>query len=176
MARSDPPFVPPTRYNAKQIIHVGGRTVEQQIFQDGPRFRVDTLAGQVVQAVIVDRSKQVVYTLLPSEKSYQEKPYKDSGVRGELVLEGPQYQWSWEGTEVVGGELCDRYKVRWPAGSAVYWVSQATHFPRRMIGNDGRTLVEWPEYVIGAQPPELFQLPPDYKKISPESELESPVK
>lgn len=163
-------------YAATRIIESGGERLEQRYYQQSATIsRMETRVRGEASVVILRGDRNVMWTVMPSQRMYMEMALDAGGHAAELAEIPDQASWtSIEelGREDVGGVPATRYRVRSDDAdggrtTGMLWVAD-NGIPVRMHfdGADGAARMELRDLVPGAQPAALFEPPAGYQRVA----------
>jgi hypothetical protein len=148
-----------------------GSSQTGRIYSDGQSIRINlnadsSGADRLIFIRIYDDKKQVVSS---RDKTYIENPY---GIPGDedfvRYLPGAMVESILNRIETIDGNVCEKYIVKTVYKSHVYqsleWrVKALGGFVVKRKGLDDSWITEYKNVQLGAQPAELFDIPPGYK-------------
>jgi Domain of unknown function (DUF4412) len=155
-------------FSADMVSSSQGHTTTSKVFVKGQKFRMEP-KGQPTYS-IMRQDKQVVWMVMPDQKSYMEmkpnpsqQPRTEEKVRGEVSrkLLGP---------ETIDGHPTQKYEVTYTEGGKTdkmfQWMATDIKFPVKMAAVDGSWTMEYRNINTGTQADSLFELPSGYKKMT----------
>jgi hypothetical protein len=155
-------------FSADMVSSTQGHSTTSKVFVKDQRFRMEP-KGQPTYS-ITRGDKQVVWMVMPDQKSYMEmklnpsqQPKTEEKVQGEVSrkLIGP---------ETVDGHPTQKYEVTHTQGGKTekmyQWMATDIKFPVKMAAVDGSWTMEYKNINMGTQPDSLFELPSGYKKMT----------
>ena len=165
---------PPQFKADMQMSGPGGGTMNGKAFFGGSKVRMELdIAGQN-QIMIVDISKKIVYMLMPDEKMYMEMPADSPGSMRAPKVDpmDPANPCSTAGvtvckrigSETVNGYPTEKWELKIDGQQMTAWIGTKLRMPIRTKSTDGTTM-EFRNIVEGAQPANLFVVPPGYEKM-----------
>ena len=116
--------------------------------------------------------------LMPAEKMYMEQPFDPrSALASEEKLPGESER-VFLGEEIVDGKNAKKYRVVYDMDGAkeaiLQWVIEPAGIPIKTAAADNSWSMEYRNLKIGPQAVWMFELPPDYKKLSYDIPVEAP--
>ncbi len=159
-------------FSADQIML--GPEGEQQgkVYFKQDRWRIEMTQPQTQKEMvqIFRMDKKVAWMLIPEDKVYMETPLLPDMKPWAEKIPGEVERKSL-GEETVQGHLTEKYRVKVFDGERpqelYLWMSKELKVPVKTQTVDGKFGVELKNIEIGPQPEEVFELPPDFKKITP---------
>lgn len=130
----------------------------------GEKLRVEPSAMKGY--VIVDRAAGQALVVVEAQHSYVEMP--GGGTIARDLLLSPKMRFTKRGTERVAGLDCTVWDVESPGGQTGTACITTDGVVLRGAGQDpkrGSGSLEATEVTYAPQPPELFQPPPDYRRV-----------
>jgi hypothetical protein len=155
-------------FSADQITKHNGEGITSKIYMKDKKFRTEL--KEQPGYTIIREDKNVVWIVMPKEKSYMEmsfnptqKPMVDGKFTGEISR-------NLIGSENVNGHTSDKYKVTYKEGNKVQkvyqWIAKDIDFPIKTAAVDGSWSSEFKNIKMDKQPDNLFEVPSGYKKKS----------
>ena len=159
-------------FSADQIM-VGPEGEQQgKIYFKQDRWRIEMTQTQMQKAIvqIFRMDKKVAWMLIPEDKVYMETPlFPDMKPWAEKIP--GEVERKSLGEETVQGHRAEKYQVKVFDGERAQelylWMSKELKVPVKTQTVDGKFGVELKNIEIGPQPEDLFELPPDFKQITP---------
>jgi hypothetical protein len=145
-----------------------GQKQTSRIYMQGTKMRMES--GQQPGYTIMRPDKNVVWMVMPEQKSYMEmrfdpskQPRSGEKVQGEVSRK-------LLGTETVDGHPCRKYEVTYKdkeTSQKMYqWMATDINFPVKTAAIDGAWMVEYRNIKLAAQPGSLFEVPAGFRKTS----------
>ena len=155
-------------FSADMVSSAHGQTTTSKVFARDQKFRMEP-KGQSTYS-IVRGDKQVVWMVMPDQKSYMEmKTNPNQQLKVEDKVRG-EVSRKLIGAEPVDGHPTQKYEVtyaeRGKTDKLYQWMATDIKFPVRMAAVDGSWTMEYKNIKLGAQPPSLFELPSGYNKMA----------
>ncbi|MCL4461708.1 MAG: DUF4412 domain-containing protein [Nitrospirae bacterium] len=159
----------PFSYSADQTttIRSGGETsvTRSRVFVSGENLREEIAggAGVPMTVMIVRMDQSRAWSLDASRKIALSIPFRMTPSQRMLAGSGKRLPPP-SGTDRIDGVLCDRIDLvenGRPAGTE--WRNHKTGFPVRYRSANGQVTTELSNFRPGAQPANLFVVPPDYR-------------
>lgn len=155
-------------FSADMVSSAHGQTSTSKVFVKDQRFRTET-KGQTTYS-IMRGDKQVVWMVMPDQKSYMEmKPNPNQQSRTEEKVRG-EVSRKLIGPETVDGHPTQKYEVTYTRGDKTekmyQWMATDIKFPVKTAAVDGSWTMEYKNINMGSQPDSLFELPSGYKKMT----------
>jgi hypothetical protein len=167
LAFSQSPIIaqPPREFAADQVILDNGSVMEaSKLYVSGLKSRTEGLVGLII---IVRRDKQLSWTLNPKSKTYTEKAMTAEEMKMALGDIPGEVSRTRLGSERILGYNCVKYQVTFRSmrgtDTAFLWQAESLGIPiRTEVPNFA--ISELRNIRVGAQPPDLFEIPADYRK------------
>jgi len=159
-------------FSADQILFGPGGEQEGKIYFRPDRWRIELVQAQMQKTMvqIFRMDKKVAWMLIPEDKVYMESPLFPDVTPWAEKIPGEVDRKSL-GEETVSGQPCEKYQVKVSDGERAQelylWISKELKVPVKTATPDGQFGTELRNVQIKPQPDELFELPPDFKKITP---------
>lgn len=155
-------------FSADIVSSSQGHTATSKIFVKDQKSRMEP-KGQPTYS-IMRGDKQVVWMVMPDQKSYMEmKPNPGQQPRTEEKV-GGEVSRKLIGSETVDGHPAQKYEVTYSESGKTekmyQWMATDIKFPVKMAAVDGSWTVEYKNIKMAAQPDTLFEVPSDYKKMA----------
>lgn len=164
----------PKHYSAK-VVRSDGEPI-QLVYADGRKGRQETHFGDGRTKILISRpDKGAIWALTPETKTYSQVKFTEDMVKKAARFIQSLYDWKADGAETIDGRRCLRFVGRYSpetgtsgAAHEVHYIDAKTHMPRRFMtfnlkGKKALT-VDYLNVVLGPLPPELFEIPPGYKR------------
>lgn len=146
-----------------------GQKTTMKIYIKPDKYRTDmeaagssTIARKDINKVWIIMTQQKTYMEMPGSTNEQVKIAEEK-VKGEVSRKKV-------GSETVDGHPTTKYEVTANIDGKVtqtyQWWATDINFPVKMAALDGSWSVEYRDVKIGSQPDSLFEVPPDYKKMT----------
>ena len=167
LALSQAPIVaqPPRDFAADQVLLDNGTVTEaSKLYVSGLKSRTEGLVGLII---IVRRDKQLSWTLNPKSKTYTEKAMTAEEMKMGLGDIPGEVSRTRIGSERILGYNCVKYQVTFRSmrgtDMAFLWHAESLGIPiRTEVPNFA--ISELRNIRVGAQPPDLFEIPADYRR------------
>lgn len=156
--------------SATIVTKSGDQTVSMKIYMKPDKFRTDNETAGASTIVRKDLNK--VWTIMNAQKTYMEMeginddqnlPAAEEKIKGEVSRKEL-------GGEIVNGHPAIKYEITAKMDETVMqvyqWWAKDINFPVKTAAVDGSWTMEYKEINIGNQPDNLFEIPPDYKKMT----------
>ena len=157
-------------FSAEQTVVTQTTQEVGTLFHRPDRWRLEVKGEKHTDISIFRLDKKVVWILLPKEKEYMEASLTEEDVPLPARIAG-EVDRAVMGREEVEGFLCDKLVVRYSKGDEigemVFWVSSQLGVPLRSEAPDLGWKAELKNIKLGAQPDELFEIPPGYEMFNP---------
>ena len=164
----------PPQFKADMQMSGGGSNMQGKIYFSGGKMRMEMAMGGQNQVMIVDPTKKVTYMLMPADEMYMEMNANAPGPMKPPKVEAmdPANPCSSEGvtackklgTETVNGYASEKWEFIQEGKKSTAWIATKLRLPIKTVAADG-TSVEFRNIVEGAQPANLFVVPPGYEKM-----------
>lgn len=159
---------PSVEYSADRIIESDAGTITGKVYSALGKDRAETNMGGMRSIMILRRDRQLGWMLMPAQKMYQQmdfaKAQEQSGAAPDDQVEITQV-----GSESIEGFESTKYKMLMKDGSAggFIWITQdGIPVKMDMLSKSGRDksriTMTLKNLQIGAQDPQLFELPAGY--------------
>lgn len=159
---------PSVEYSADRVIESDAGTITGKVYSAQGKDRSETNMGGMQSIMILRRDRQLGWMLMPAQKMYQQmdfaKAQEQSGAAPDDQIEITQV-----GSESIEGFESTRYKMMMKDGSAggFIWITQdGIPVKMDMLSKSGRDksriTMTLKNLQIGAQDPQLFELPAGY--------------
>lgn len=161
------------------MVSLGGLTTSK-MFVAKEKTRTEMQAGGQQSITITRIDKNVVWILMPEQKTYMEqslkpeKPEKPENIAATTDKMPGEVEQKRLGTETVDGRKTEKYRTVYTEGNkkttTFQWVDTDLGYPIKMAveDEDGKVMVlmEYKNLKLGKQPDALFEIPEGYKKVS----------
>ncbi len=147
-------------------------TVDSKIIVQDNRYRIDTKEEQKNIHIIVDKSKEKTWILVPLDKIVIEKDINDlfNLMRNPfltLKYVTEKYDSKKMGHESINGYPCTKTAVFIRGQEAMTaWVSDRLQFPVRIVNLENHRIVDLKNISEKQVKDDVFNIPPDFKKMS----------
>lgn len=175
-----PDYQAPESYSEDLVVEAQGKSIVIKRSIDKGKIRTAiAVDDQSIVMIEMGDAKGTMYTLMPDQKSAMKQSREvqeealDTKTRKKLEEAGekeprtPQMDVKTEdlGDATVDGKAARKLRMTYPEGEVLGWFEKATGAPLRMEGtvNGEKTLMEWKNRKIEAQPAALFEVPKDYE-------------
>ena len=158
-------------FSATVVNRMDSRETQGKIYMKGEKLRRDFAAGERVKIAIVRPDLQVMWMLMPGEKTYMEMPFSKASLEQMMGMSKErQAEMKLVGPETVNGYETEKYQttVKGP-GQAVksyVWVAKKFGVPIKMVSEDGKFTMEYRDIKEGGVPEAVFEIPQGYKKMT----------
>ncbi|HKE94413.1 MAG TPA: DUF4412 domain-containing protein [Povalibacter sp.] len=160
--------VPTVEYSADRIIESDAGTISGKVYAAKDRERTETNMGGMQSVMILRRDRQLGWMLMPMQKMYQQLDFAKAAQQSGAAPDD-QVEITVVGSESVEGFAATKYKMLMKDGSAggFIWITQeGIPVKMDMLSKSGRDktriTMTLKNLTIGAQDPQLFELPADY--------------
>jgi len=161
---------PGEEFSADQILSGPAGEQKGRIYCQKDRWRVDLSHEGRPMIQVFRLDKKVVWMLIPEDKVYMEMPLFPDQVPWAEKIPGEVGRKSL-GEEAIHGHPANKYQVKvWNGETAsefYLWVSKKLQVPVKTATLDGRFGSELRNIKVGPQSIDLFEIPSDFKLISP---------
>lgn len=162
---------PSVEYSADRIVETEAGTFEGKVYSSRDRERSETTMQGMQSVMILRRDRQLAWMLMPTQKMYQEmdfaKAQQQSGSAPDSQVEITEV-----GSDTVEGFATTKYKMLMKDGSAggFIWITgEGIAVKMDMLsksdGEKTRITMTLRNLQIGAQDPQLFELPEGYSQM-----------
>jgi Domain of unknown function (DUF4412) len=162
---------PSVEYSADRIVETEAGTFEGKVYSARDRERSETSMQGMQSVMILRRDRQIGWMLMPAQKMYQEmdfaKAQQQSGAAPDDQVEITEV-----GSDTVEGHGTTKYKMLMKDGSAggfIWITAEGIAVKMDMLskadGEKTRITMTLRNLQIGAQDPQLFELPAGYSKM-----------
>ncbi|MBI3933884.1 MAG: DUF4412 domain-containing protein [Acidobacteria bacterium] len=164
----------PPQFKADMQVNAGQNNFGAKIYLSGGKMRMEMAMEGHNQVMIVDPAKKVYYMIMPDEKMYMEM-----STDAPLPMEPPKVETMDPanpcsskdltackkiGTETVNGYESEKWEFTQDGQKHTAWISTKLRMLIKSVTADGTTM-EFRNIVEGAQPANLFVVPPGYEKM-----------
>lgn len=153
-------------FSAEMVIKSQGQTMHSKIYMKNNKIRMET-KGEGIHS-IVRMDKNVMWVVMPEEKSYMEVKADQAQIPGEKMK--GEVSRKYIGSETVNGYPTKKYEVTIKDGEisdkAYQWVSTDLNYPIKISALDGSWSTEYKNIKKDSQPDRLFELPAGYEKMA----------
>jgi len=159
-------------FSADQILLGPGGEQQGKIYFKPDRWRVEVTQTQPVRTIVqISRmDKKVAWMLIPEDKVYMETPLFPDMTPWAEKMPGEIERKSL-GEETIAGQPAEKYQVKVFNGETAQelylWGSKELKVPVKTMTLDGKYSTELRNIQVKPQPDDLFEIPSDFKKISP---------
>ena len=159
-------------FSADQVLLGPGGEQQGKIYFKQDRWRLEITQTQMQKAIvqIFRMDKKVAWMLIPEDKVYMETPLLPDMKPWAEKIPGEVERKSL-GEETVQGHRAEKYQVKVFDGERAQelylWMSKELKVPVKTQTPDGKFGSELKNIRTQPQPENLFELPPDFKKITP---------
>jgi hypothetical protein len=164
------PFDMHQQYSADVVIHTEDAMKMFEVYFDNGKARLERNDEGKLTATIVRPDQQKFYYLNMNTKAALDLPYAADQFRNQIfVITGAPGNYQLVGPETTEGIACLKYKGTGAVDKKAYtaWVDATTKAPVKIVADDATFGMVWKNYKPGPQTAALFELPPDFKVISP---------
>jgi hypothetical protein len=163
--------VPTVAYSADRTIETEAGTMTGKVYATRGMERSETTMSGMTTVMILRHDKQLGYMLMPAQHMYQQLDFaqarKQSGSQAADSVDITQV-----GTETIEGHSTTKYKMlmKDASGGGFIWItSDGIAIKMDLLSKNAREktrmTVTLTNLQIGAQDPQLFEVPPDYKAL-----------
>jgi hypothetical protein len=163
--------VPTVEYSADRTIETEAGTMTGKVYSTRDKERSETNMRGMQTVIIIRRDKQLGYMLMPAQHMYQQldlaTAQKQSGSQASDQVDITQV-----GAETVEGHVTTKYKMVMKDGTAggfIWITSDGVPVKMDMLSKSGgektRVTMTLSNLKVGAQDPQLFEVPGDYKAL-----------
>jgi hypothetical protein len=162
---------PSVEYSADRFVETEAGTFTGKVYSAQGKERSETDMGGMQSVMILRRDKQLGWMLMPSHKMYQQMEFAQAQQQSGAAPDD-QVEISEVGSESIEGFGSTKYKVLMKDGTAggFIWITK-DGIPVKMDllskdkGRKSRITVTLKNLSIGAQDPQLFELPSGYSAM-----------
>jgi hypothetical protein len=153
------------QYSADQTMTSGSKVLHSKVYVDHGKVRVEVAKDGREFISIVRPDKNVVYAVMPAQKMVMQTPLTP---QNQMIASAYAKDSKREkvGSEMIKGQLCDKYKITSGQYTNYLWANKKTRIPVQMQSADKKMLIEWSNVKIGAQSASLFEPPSGYQRIT----------
>lgn len=157
-------------FSAQMVLKDRDRVMPGRIFVKDGKMRQEFLDEKGHTVTIVRRDKKVVWVLLPFDRTYLEMPL-GLELPGQFLQIPPGTAKRRVCTEEVNGYKVERFDVtimgvKGGPQRQTFWISEKLGLPIKTVCAERQFAVEYKNIREGKQEDRLFEVPPEYKKIS----------
>lgn len=157
-------------------------TLNGTLYFSKDKTRVDNTLSVDQQAmsstVIIRLDKQVVWTLMPQQRLYVETVVKPADVARVAAMSRDWSALKPVGTELVNGQMADKYDQSSDTCAVYTYVSSGSHLPLKTEATcpDTHVVTDYKNVRPGAPPAQVFELPGGYEKFDPSAMMQMGLK
>ena len=162
---------PTVEYSADRVIETEAGTFNGKVYAAKDKERTEMHVGDMKTVMILRRDKQLGWSLMPMQKMYQQIDFAKAAQQSGAAPDD-QVEITVVGTESIEGFEVTKYKMLLKDGSAggFIWITQeGIPVKMDMLSKSGREksrmTMTLTNLTIGAQDPQLFELPADYNAM-----------
>jgi hypothetical protein len=170
-SHSAPLPVPTASYSADRVIESEAGTISGKVYAARGMERHEMNVGGMTSVMILRQDKQLGYMLMPAQHMYQQLDFaqaqKQSGTQA-----ADQVDITEVGSETIEGHATTKYKLVMKDGSGggfIWITSEGIAIKMDVLSKSGREKTRMTltltNLKIGAQDPQLFEVPSDYKAM-----------
>lgn len=163
--------VPTVSYSADRVMETEAGTITGKVYATRGMERHETNMSGMTSVTILRHDKQMGYMLMPAQHMYQQLDFaqaqKQSGSQAADQVDITQV-----GSETIEGQSATKYKMVMKDGSGggfIWITSDGIAIKMDMLSKSGREKTRMTltltNLKIGAQDPQLFEVPADYKAM-----------
>ncbi len=155
-------------FSADTVLIAGGQKMHGKMNAKKDRFRMEITNPQ--HMITISRmDKNVVWSIMPSEKMYIEMPFNPSTApKTDVNIEG-EIDREHLGSEIINGHSTEKYLITFKNGNLTQkihqWLATDINFPIKTADPNKEWIQEYKNVKIGAQPNKLFEAPEGYSKM-----------
>ena len=155
-------------YSADTVFTANGQKMYGKMNAKEDRFRMEITNPQ--HMITISRmDKNVVWSIMPSEKMYIEMPFNPSTApKTDVNIEG-EIDREHLGSEVINGHSTEKYLITFKNGNLTQkihqWLATDINFPIKTADPNKEWIQEYKNVKIGVQPDKLFEVPEGYSKM-----------
>jgi len=173
-----PEYQAPKSYSEDFVVESQGKSIVMKRSIDNGKIRTAiAVDDQSIVMIEMGDAKGTMYVLMPDQKramkqtrEAQEEALGTKAKKPEEATEEelpPPIDIKIEdlGDATVDGKAAKKFRMTYSEGDVLAWFEKETGAPLRMEGtvNDQKSLMEWKNRKIEAQPAALFEVPKDYE-------------
>lgn len=160
--------VPAADFSAEVVNISQGKTVRAKIYVQAEKIRME-MPG-VEDHTIVRSDRQVVWVVIPEDKTYVELPSPPAPGTGAKAKMKGEINRTYLGSETVNGFAAEKYEVHYRDQEKVHkayqWIAADLDYPIKISALDGSWSTEYRNIQMGAQPESLFEIPPGFARVA----------
>jgi hypothetical protein len=159
---------PSVEYSADRIIESGAGTIQGKVYSARDRERTEMQMQGMQTVMIIRRDKRLGWMLMPMQKMYQQMDFAQAQQQSGAAPDD-QVEITEIGPETIEGLASTKYKMLMKDGSAggfIWITTEGIPVKMDMLSKSGRDksriTMTLRNIQIGAQDPQLFELPAGY--------------
>ncbi|HTY13160.1 MAG TPA: DUF4412 domain-containing protein [Candidatus Omnitrophota bacterium] len=156
-------------FSADMVSTSKGQTMNSKVYFGTDKWRSDMEKNGSKMMSIVRMDKNVVWMVMPANKSYMEMALTTDQKVGMTQKAPGEIKRTKLGTETINGVVCDKYEVIYTGKSGTtkmfQWLSKDM-IPVKSQAEDGSWAMEMKNIKMGKQPVSLFSVPAGFSKMS----------
>ena len=153
-------------FSADMSMKYDGQFMQGRLYVSNGKSRMENPAS----IIIARPDLRVSWILMPQQNMYMEQPI-DPRRAPKTSREMPgETERTLIGTESVDGKQAKKFKITYLENGiqaqAYQWLTDDVPIPVKMEALDGSWSTEYRNVHVGAQPDVIFEVPPDYQKMT----------
>jgi len=157
-------------FSAQMVTRMDSQELKGKVYLQGEKSRLEVFTAEGGSINIARPDKQVSWLLYPAQKMAMEMPLEKSDQGKTMVMPKDLGQMTLLGTETVNGYETEKYETvmqdNGKSTKCYLWVAKKLGAPIKMVSVDGKFSQELRNIKEGNVPPEVFEIPPGYQKMS----------
>ncbi len=153
------------------IVTKGNDTDRQdKIYVKGDNMRREVTTPEGTMISIIRGDKKIMWMLMPKRKVYREIPFDKEAMSKTMNLPEDKVSKKKVGSETINGYDTDKYETMVKTGleeiKGTMWVAKKLGYPIRLQSADKTFSQEYKDIKEGGVDDALFEIPPDYQKLT----------
>lgn len=164
--RNTKKFQMPDAYSATLILYQDGKMNIQKVFVDQRKWRADQILENREALTLIMRDDIQTYFSTKTGVSevlqidYSPQATKNPVKRLLLPLYADnKFRINESEVDFIGDRVCQKILIDSRAGNAILWVDRSHWTPVRLSNEDGSLTVDFKDFKLGRQQPNLFEVP-----------------
>ena len=143
-----------------------GQSTRAKIYVQTDKIRMETPGTE--EYTVLRNDKNVIWIVIPEEKTYIE--IRSSQTREAGIKMKGEVSRQYLSSETVNGLAAKKYEVHYldkdTLHKAYQWIASDLNYPIKISALDGSWSTEYRNIQVGPQAESLFEVPPEFEKIS----------
>lgn len=157
-------------FTATTVTKTGELKIPGMVYVKGNKIRNEIQAAGQTGIHIIRPDKNLMWVILPQQKTYMEMPLTEEAHQNLLTLtENQKAKMKKIGTETVNNYACEKYETtmshQGKATKFYVWVAPELGMPLKVVTQNGSFSSEIKDIKTGEVEASLFEPPPGYRKM-----------